>query len=798
MSRPWFWEVRLPLYPEGVPLIYVNSKDIYLELPVTILHPAAVPQLPDDPYPPDPQPYSPMNNIPPEPFYPALSSLSPQPNIIPFYNYGLPPVSSPLPFVDQGRVWLPTFPPAPYPGPYGAASPAPYLPYPLGYSPSQQVSPVRPSSAEPIPSQSFYPPPSGLPTSVVQQALTPMQTGSSHTAERIAGKGERASRTTHHLRMSSRNRSVSPLSHRYAPPTIEDQPGPLFQTQTPPLHQRGSSHGTAVNIPPGAHVSPNSDVASPRPMPSPKQTYTVDPFTHLTFSKSERVEALERIAAQTDNVNKDMSGSVPDLALDLEKTLPKPPVPSQKMRSDPSPAPALTDMFSPPEEMDSNTTPPTPTLAAVTSSKASRAALNHLGGLDALEARLLAEVGTRKVEQDSRRPDVRSVLPINIPRPDAAIDSAIDSAISSLSLPGLGADEGTLRLGEGSYHAEASERGGSRVNEDGSNVTLEIPSPPRESEKRVRKKKSEQKAHGEVIKDKEQHRLRKAAQGRVAAWLGSIEPEAPSRSTTPPLEEPRQDSHPLVTQPGPESKPTASSHIPEELPIKADEQLADTIDAKPNPRSSGFMPIRSRDDKSNDSAHLSKPEAERRKLLGVWPRGLQDPEVRYDVRSARGGRGGKVTAVAAIWAAQTANQPVASPVPKASPPPPKRLTNWNKGPPTPSPLSQQSAPKVNRNHPPATAPSSPAADLATRRAKMAKSPSVPAILSSSLATPMLSSTASLARPFPQVNLKPTTFPPTIQETQEARTSSVEPKSSHRKELAFGQARLRELIKKYQG
>lgn len=781
----------------------MDSKDIYLELPVTILHPAAVPQLSYDPYQSDPRPYSPMNNIPPESFYPALSSLSPQPNMPPFYNYGLPPVSPPLPFVDQGRVWLPTLSPGPYAGLYGATAPAPYLPYPSGYGPPQQVFPARPSSAEPIPSQSFYPSPSGLPPSAVQQALIPMQTGSSHAVERVAGKGERASRTSHHLRMSSRNRSVSPPSHRYAPPTIENPAGPLLQTQTPPSHQRDSSQGTAVNISPGAHVNPNSDVASPRPMPSPKQTYTVDPFTHLTFSKSERVEALERIAAQTNNVNKDMSGSVPDLALDLEKTLPAPPVPSQKTHVGPEPALALTDIFSPPVEIDSNTTPPTPTLAAVTSSKASRTALNQLGGLDALEARLLAEVGTRKVEQDSRRPDVRSVLPINIPRPDAAIDSAIDSAISSLSLPGLGADEGTLRLGEGSYHAEASERGGSRVNEDGSNVTVEMPSPPRESEKRVRKKKSDQRAHGEVIKDKEQHRLRKAAQGRVAAWLGSISPEAPPHFMTSPLEEPRQlppeDSHSLVLQPEPESKPTTSPHLPEKSPIKADEQHTGTeqpVDAKPNPRSSGFTPIRSHDEKADDSVKLSSPKVERQGLAPVWPRGLQDPEARYDVRSARGGRGGKVTAVAAIWA-QTGSQPILAPVPKATPPPPKRLTSWNKGPSTPSPLSQPSPPNISKHHSLATTPSSPAADLAARRAKMAKSPSVPAILSSSLATPMLSSTASLARPFPQVNLKPITFPPTIQEAQEVRTSSAEPKSSPRKELAFGQARLRELIKKYQ-
>ena len=517
-------------------------------------------------------------------------------------------------------------------------------------------------------------------------------------------------------------------------------------------------------------------------MPSPKQTYTLDPFTSLTFSKSERVEALERIAAQTDNANKDMSSSVPDLVLDLDKTLPRPPVPSQKMNTDLESVPTMADIFQTSAAEDFNATPPTPTLAAVTSPKASRAVLGHLGGLDALEARLLAEVGTRKVEQNSSRPDVRSVLPIDIPRPDAAIDPAIDSAISSLSLPGLGADEGTLRLGVESYHAETSERG-SHVNENESNVLLENSSPPRESEQRVRKKKSEQKARGEVVKEKEQHRLRKAAQGRVAAWLGSIEPETPPQ--------PSEDHSTLPQEDAPlENAPTPLT-VPEDTPAMEDEQHARTeklVDAKPNPRSSGFIPVHS---------HKEKKLDERKRLLPVWPKRPQDPEVRYDVRSARGGRGGQVTAVAAVWAAQAGTPSSSAPAPKTTPPP-KRLTGWSKIPPTHLPLSRPSESGAYKHNPPIVTPTSPAADLAARRAKIAKASSVPAILSSSLAIPVLSSTASLARSPPKVSLKPPALPTTIAESQEDRKDSTESKSPPKLDLAFGQARLRELIKKYQG
>lgn len=564
-----------------------------------------------------------------------------------------------------------------------------------------------------------------------------------------------------------------------------------------------------------SHTSHNTDVASPRPMPSPKQTYATDPFTKLTFSKSERVEALERIAAATDDANRDMSTSVPDLSPGRDKTLPKPPVPSTKHYPPSPPTATLEDVFSPLTDADPDATPPTPTLAAFVSPKASRAALGHIGGLDALEARLLAEVGTRKVEQDTSRPDVRSVLPISIPRPDVVVDPAIDSAISSLSLPGLGADEGTLRLEKESHSAEPSERGRVRTHDAETAIANNDRPRSKEPEARERKKKSGQKAHSDGIKEKEQHRLRKAAQGRVAAWLGGLDPEVPSpvvsssegpsaavdqtstmvdaivvpTSVTPPDPQP-----PLQVQSTKEAAPSAPQNEPVDLGEKATYPV-ESIDAKPNPRSSGFMPIRPEEPQASDLTSVNGAPGARKKL--VWPQRIADPEVRYDVRSARGGRGGKVTQVAAIWASQQSSTPQPStPVPKAKPPPPKKLTHWSKAPVSPSPLSQSSS--ANKDKPSTTAPSSASpGDLSARRAKMVKSSSVPAVVSSSLATPMLSSTASLARPSPKVSPKPATLPPTIEENI-SDVNTPDMKSLPKKELAFGQARLRELIKKYQG
>ncbi|KAH9916493.1 hypothetical protein B0H21DRAFT_307391, partial [Amylocystis lapponica] len=196
----------------------------------------------------------------------------------------------------------------------------------------------------------------------------------------------------------------------------------------------------------------------------------------------------------------------------------------------------------------------------------------------------------------------------------------------------------------------------------------------------------------------------------------------------------------------------------------------------------------------------------------------------YDIRSARGGRGGKVASVAAIWASATqqaaATKPTPAPVKHASATPAKagmfkeshvkleppiaRKTIPSLDPPT-KPPRPATRPKLI-SHTPQASPDSkptPGADVMAKRARMNKSSSVPAAISSSLATPMLSSTASLARPSPplnerhKMNIK---LPPTISEGETvAEAKSAPAKAPVTKgELAFGQARLRELIKRYQG
>ncbi|KAI0766786.1 hypothetical protein BC629DRAFT_1596287 [Irpex lacteus] len=822
-----------------------GSKDIELELPVTVYHPSSLDITTDLARAASPAPAL-LMNLHPDPYAPPLSptpygNMSPPPQNYPHIWNG-PPL---VPFVDNGRVYLPSSSPMPYQQPY------PYMMGQPGYDQPSLIppymAPARPSSAEPISSLPAYPVIPGLPASSVYQPLPALAGDSSQRSQRAEGKGDRASRISHHLRVSSRARSVSPQSHRYtmynAAPSHDEvvaPPQPIFIPQhAQPTTTLSHSPNAPLQLS-TAQLSPSSagSVVSPRPMHSPKQTVTVDPFTAAAVNKSEDVDKLERVAAETVKVNADMSSSVPDLTLAVDKTLPKPPVPSSKTKPGHSnDRPSVESLFPPTPESERNTTPPTPTLAAFSSPKASRAALG-VGGLDALEAKLLAEVGTRKVQQD-KRPDVRTIMPISIPRPDAVPDPAIDSAISSLSLPAAGGDEGTLRLEPGSF----SDRGGSEK------ATRQFSQGPREEvmtpvnvdvppmKERSRKKIAPKPRVVEEVREKEQHRLRKAAQGRVAAWLDSIDYDAPPQTATPtdspvPAKVELDAAPPEIEAPADTTANPAneglSSADPNESGDNQDTIRAPPIpeerpDDKPDPRSSGFIPLgtlRKMQLRAMAGSNVALPSKMKGKSLGELfaPQARHDPEARYDIRSARGGKGGIVTAVASIWAEQLNGQ-TSSPAERA----PARLRSQNtKSPSNSSPKPNMLSPssQVHKNSIPISRPvpsatklsspattstptltrSSPSAELAARRAKMIKSSSVPAVVSSSLATPMLSSTASLSRPKPTTeNMRfKTKLPPTISEAPSTADAKpvVSPKPQN--ELAFGKARLRELIQKYQG
>jgi hypothetical protein len=661
------------------------------------------------------------------------------------------------------------------------------------------------------------------------------------------------------------------------------------------------------------------------------------------------VENLEKMAEEALRENGDMSGSgrlstgpttgvsPRNPLLGIDKTLPLPPPPVEE--------PARLHGLFPPASLvleEEEITPKTPTLTATTPFKLGKSIYRHLNGpdpsrggvtsglsgLDALEARLIAEVGTQKLDNDDMKPDVRSVLvrPIDIPNPRGRItgrggghtrspgeksasigthgvlEDVNDSAISSLTLAG----EGKSPVANALRHEEARGDGAKtlRMGRGMNNGQLDLLMDETDentqtlrNRERERKSSTGKKSTGSGHKDGgkgEGRKMRKAAVGRVADWLGKIDPDVPPpQADTPPPASPLPGTEPLhpldatfsPSHPGspevsnesalPEVEPSKtpiSGRSPqldwEELKKETNKETGWDVFASPNPRSSGFMPIKPIESRGSpspskeDAASTPKPpplqlpwmqklEATKStptdmKYVPRFGRNAIPPDLaaRYDIRSARGGRGGQVTAVAAIWAAaerqngspdlplskpwakpDAPGKPIIAPKPTLAPKPgglsvtKPTVTNLA--------LRNISAGKVkstqyivNSDTGQEDEEESPSNGTNHTRARMIKSSSVPAMVSSSTAIPMISSTASLVRPpgSSLVRERPGKISrglsmriPTIEEdiTSDStsvgagRTSRVEGKSHivgspTKTDLAFGQARLRDLIKKYQG
>lgn len=852
----------------------IGSKPIIIIIPLVIHHPLAVPKAHASPYAipaTSPQPYA----SPPTHAYP----LSPPPGA----SY-IDPHFSPQQYDPLHTYWSPPSPIADY-KPFTPAFWEQHYPQDLSSSNPhfQHYIPLspRPASAEPRPQMPYYDTslPSGLPTSTTHLLLPhppisycpPQAVGSSsrYLADSEEGKGTRASRISETLRLSSRHRSVSPLSHRFP------LPQPSAQHVSP-----GRQHPGAIQIPtlPNPHDF-QGVLHSPRPIPSPKQSYSGP------SPRSENVCALERMADEVGRHNGDLSADLPKCAAGVDsnvnKTLPSPLITSSKQplhvrqhvqavfpdtavpnRS--VPKPKLEPAFPP---------PPTPPLAAITPVKFPRAQTELSGlstkytkgapqesGLDALERRLLAEVGSRRQDIGELHPDVRSVVqPIKIPASGTPAD-ANDSAISSLTL----ADRDAFLRGDEDEREQEQEqdhdsdertqhRGGRHSQSDDEREVRT-----QRGRGRAKSKYSDEDDERRVTQKRERKRgkegdvrkLRSEVKGRIAAWLGEIDTSPPlvddSLSTMSPVA-----SHFVpITDREPFAPPPSSEEL---LPSSGDQELGGTsfndgVSAAPNPRSSGFVTISTL--KAAGTRHSTVPapenipsisDAEKKTLAGKplvpgpilrrmsagqstiatpvgslpsaplarpkspdvaradpvtrhflsphQPRHSPQPlgpGVKYDVRSARGGKGGRVTEVASLWAAKAdathakqngASQPVKKPV------------NHGGKLPVKSPLS------TSQTHGPSDA-------SREGRGKTTKATTVPAIISSSHAVPMLSSTASLARasPNPQ-NPASRPLPPMISETMsDLRTIKTPiPRVTRAPgNLGFGQARLRDLIKKYQG
>ncbi|KAF8149049.1 hypothetical protein B0H34DRAFT_734649 [Crassisporium funariophilum] len=767
----------------------MGSKDILLEIPINIVHPNAIPQQPI------PGPYAQ-----PAAYTYNAAALEPVSNPVPYadYNpyYPMPPLSPAplnLPYMDptHGQVWLPPPPPliplsqTPQGHHYMPMSPIPHdvyqqQPYPVQpyYPPPIQspqenlVVPVggyipRPSSAGAVVSASQMPQSivSGLPA-LTTTTLLPLHDLNHHMVrdhtgdaaanynyavpitaptsyEPEAGKGERASRITQHMRMLSRNRSVSPQSHRYPLPPGMSTAGPVSIGQTSPTAATGTQPQAMPkrrNLPPppgmlltdNLSLSPPTDgvggvVHSPRPQLTPKHSFTRDPVLGAV-AKSERVEELEKMADEVGRKSHDLSADLPKVSegtssatavsvekmkaevetggdedMNLNKTLPGPPVPSGKMKdllaSGASGRPRADLYFSSDVQQDpgqitpesSYKTPPTPTLMAVLAPKHPRldkpdAMLRSESGLDALERRLLAEVGTRnfdprRVPKD-QRPDVRSLLPSSSlspidtdmsmgrsPNADRGMSRSTaiaipikspeplnDSAISSLTLAGgLGGDDSDGEF-DGKTHRAGRSRSASGDENDREHATTglhmhmraraEVGTPTktlaREREKarevEAKEKAKEGKSSGKKKErtSGEKSRNKSAAKGRVAAWLGRIHPDeppeeeiippSPSVVCDPSLEASGEDvDEPLAPPSG-----NAHEHVPEP-PRTPTAEYEKAVSASPNPRSSGFVPIATLKRDTIHPRHLLARDAtvveEARRVQDIWSNPATDAAV---------------------------------------------------------------------------------------------------------------------------------------------------------------------------
>lgn len=552
--------------------------------------------------------------------------------------------------------------------------------------------------------------------------------------------------------------------------------------QPPPPHPR--THTLSLSI-------PSSALYSPRPILSPKQSFSAE----RGVPRSEKVEELERMAERIvegqegEGVGMSASGVAVGMKRavsgDMDKTLPGPPVPSSKpvsvasrpradeyfkaeapdhdigmgtAASSPPPTPltptitAIKKRPSPPK-VSSTSTAPTSSLEKPSSSKPTTVSpkptpvtsLLSVGrtesGLDALERRLLQHVGTKKVDGEERRRDVRDILapgvvstatpgavspatpgvlspattgvpspvlggvvspvlsdagaevgsgggsvvfvgsgrhdaaskpkddhqvvhvptrprtkPITIPEPKSP-QASDESAISSLTLAGQAtADFG----GDDEQDQDGLTHRGGKSNKsfggDGGRITPqpmpEVPPPPASvsgSEGNSRHRKHSHHHHRHHDHDRssgsgghkhkkrgsktesasggsQQQHLKKAAKGRVAAWLGGVgdadalvKPEVPPSRLTSPAKSPAVDLPPPspVVPPSPavgveevlgegalavvgkdvgeEEEKDIKELLREQDELEASQILASApskpSESKPDPRSSGFVPI---------------------------------------------------------------------------------------------------------------------------------------------------------------------------------------------------------------
>ncbi|KAG5341958.1 hypothetical protein C0989_006470 [Termitomyces sp. Mn162] len=611
-----------------------GTKDIHLDIDVPIAHLDALTEPAESAY------------LPPEPSHLPHQLQSP-------YTHSGLPMLPPLPaaYVDlvQNQVWFQSpshtsqFNDTSYFSPVESAEYQYHSPLPLHVDIPAYV-PIRagptdrslPSYATGLNVELVLPPPSQPPLALFRDLEIEIE----------EGKGERAPKVTQNLRMSSRHRSVSPQSHRFPllrPPSaatrVPPPALPSWAEQLNPDQLTQSSPSASLSQPtvflPAASGEPL--VHSPRPLLSPKRS--ID-----NLSKSDRVEELERMAEEVEKITVNFLSDLPPTTFeahdlepiltsanpvqmqgspvtesDMHKTFPVPPPAKEKMNDKEvmksSGRTRIDEFFAnAPFNLTAHNAPKTP-MTAVTPIKlpskpksAEFKALSPNGqaenGLNALEKRLLAEVKMELASEQRPLCGVIGAKPIDIPSKDCVPDDPLnDSAISSLTLAGEriwidreevesnevmdvdaehDSDEKTHKAGKSI--ASAGSRKGSRDTMD-------------KRKKKGKKDKDKNKVQDRG-RDRESHHTRKkttAVKGRVAAWLGTIDPDVPPEEDV----LPPSPAVPRKISPFIESKEVPSPVVGGDVACLASKpfngaELKDPLNdstSATNPRSSGFVPI---------------------------------------------------------------------------------------------------------------------------------------------------------------------------------------------------------------
>ena len=990
-----------------------------IEIPLVILHPAAAPEpaqmnsftSPNPVYQPD---YTAFSLEPPRPFYAQHTGSHPSTGPpSPVHSYTGTPPMVPHPYMGTPPAIYAAVPPLPYFAP-------PPLDQPYYFPPSLNIPflyPQRPLSAGPLHSQSFAGT-TPVPLPPLPPAPRAPVTSADIEGTTEEGKGDRASRISRHLKNHSRNRSASPTSHRYritGLPVQANDSRLIMATQN-----TKKSMGLPLVLP-----IPEPTLHSPRPMLSPKASFSNDPIVSPGSLRSTRVEALELMAEvvekmeQENRATRKVSGtSVSSAELDAKelnaildtiegaasgagKTLPGPPVPSARTKPVTNGGTRLVNLFEAPAKLalvvESSTVreqvmvqdlrvreskgkqpetitklaniapaafvPPNETSSPdpISNVRTTQARMRHrelskvvevatplvpksatpevveiavpvckpptneilslararFSGLDALETRLVKEVGTRK-------PGTAAVAQLKAL--GAVTESLIAQAVREKRTVGVEARPAAPPQPVTAFQRPKKLEGVEPRVKPATQSAAATVTPSLDSEaavavilNRKRRKSIEQGpsqgANSGLKNDggansRDEHealRLRKLAKGRVAAWLGdvqAIEPDPPPLSETRIFEKadieekmglgavprstspirlaarlftsedavtlvepsllvlaaiPNQVAHSRRTaeevkpaDPVPETKPAFSkltSHISSPAEVSMDALKPTAI--RPVSPIFPVSPISPLAPPKSPIAPRSPPTKSPKLPLSTL---LAEPDpLKYDVKSARGGKGGKVTSVAAIWAAkeQAYGTPPAAHVVKPVP-----IRKSNSGRPVspdvrtatstalkptampmrttkPEALSPSKTfvplpvlPQSDRPSPVAGTPAAvfqptqahptPATSSGRPDNRLMKATSVPAKLSSSIAAASLSSTATLARPIfskpiafssspsapvlvdegarsPGLGAKRRSFQPLPPPVEEQRT-----KSPSAAELSFGQAKLKDLIRKYQG